>query len=85
MQNWITKSWGTVFGKKEVQGIELIDEVTGRFITMIGELERGVEDCEHECTNIHNQIQTLNQRSDELCSSITQAKKLTSNLRNLIN
>lgn len=85
MQNRIVKSLGTVFGGKKVQGIELIEEVAGRFTTMIEELEKGAKDCEHECTGIHTQIEMLDQRNNELCHSITQAQKLASNLRKLIN
>jgi hypothetical protein len=70
--------------KKKAQGIKLIEEVAGRFTTMIEELERGADDCQHECAGIQTQIQMLNQRDTELCSSITQAQKLASNLRNLI-
>lgn len=70
--------------KKKVHGIELIEEVTNRFITMIGELEKGAKDCEHECAGNQTQIQLLNQRNTELSNSIKRAEALASNLSNLI-
>ena len=70
--------------KKKVHGIELIEEVAGRFNTMIEELERGAKDCQHEYAGIQTQIQMLNQRRADLNCSVEQAEKLASNLRNLI-
>lgn len=73
------------FGKKkEARGIELIDEVAGRFTEMIDELECGVEDCNAECSDIQSQIEELNRRESILNSSIKRAVAMASNLRDLL-
>jgi hypothetical protein len=70
--------------KKKSQGIELIDEVMGRFSTMVTELTTGVHDCEDEKADIESQIESLHQRDVVLASSIKRAEIITKNLRSLI-
>ena len=70
--------------KKETRGIELIDEVAGRFSSMIDELDQGVADCRNEQTNIHINIDQLQERDATLDSSVKRAAAMATNLRTLI-
>ncbi len=70
--------------KKKLRGIELIDEVAGRFTTIIDELDVGVDDCKAERNNILTQIESLNQRDTELDTSIKRAAAIATNLRTLL-
>lgn len=70
--------------KKKVRGIELIDEVAGRFTTMLDELDEGVEDCLVERVDIRTHIEQLNQRDAILDSSVNRAATIASNLRGLL-
>lgn len=76
-----------MFGTKKTvkaKGIELIDEVAGRFNNMIDELNRGVDDCQNERGGIQTQIEQLHQRDAILDSSVKRATTIASNLRKLI-
>lgn len=69
---------------KKAQGIELINEVAGRFSTMIEELDEGVSDCQQERQGIRTTIEQLHERDGVLDSSVKRAAAIASNLRNLI-
>ena len=71
-------------GKKKARGIELIDEVAGRFTTMIEELDEGVADCRAEQTAVKAQIEELHQRDSVLDSSVKRAAAIATNLRTLL-
>jgi len=71
-------------GKKKARGIELIDEVAGRFTTMIEELDEGVADCKAEREGIRAQIESLNQRDGVLDTSVKRAAAIATNLRTLL-
>jgi len=76
-----------MFFKKKVKksrGIELIDEVAGRFITIIDELDEGVCDCRGEQSMVKTQIEMLNQRNVILEASVIKASGIVSNLRSLL-
>jgi len=71
-------------GKKKARGIELINEVAGRFTTMIEELDNGVSDCKAERETIRTQIEALNQRDCVLDASVKRAAAIATNLRTLL-
>ena len=70
--------------KKRLQGIELISEVSGRFLTIIDELDTGIHDCQDEQANISEQISSLTQRDSVLAASVIRADALVKNLKNLL-
>lgn len=43
--------------KKKSRGMDLIEEVAGRFTAMVDELEEGVNDCQNEQIGIRAQIE----------------------------
>jgi len=70
--------------QKKARGMELIDEVAGRFMTMVEELDEGVNDCQAEREGIKAQIDSLMQRDSILDSSVKRAKAISANLCNLL-
>lgn len=72
------------FRKKQARGMDLINEIAGRFTTMIEELEMGVIDCREEQEGITDQMELLNQRNDTLRTSINRANLITDNLNKLL-
>jgi len=70
--------------KKKTRGAELIEEVAGRFTTMIEELEEGAIDCQEEQAGVRAQIESLNQRDAMLNTSVERAAKIAENLRTLL-
>lgn len=70
--------------KKKARGMELIDEVAGRFMTMVEELDEGINDCQIEREGIQAQIDSLTQRDGVLDSSVKRAKTIATNLRGLL-
>lgn len=74
-----------MFGKKKrLQGIQLIDEVTGRFTSMIDELDEGVDNCQEERRDIYNQISLLTQRDTILAEATGRAERLVVNIKSLM-
>lgn len=71
-------------GKKKARGTELIEEVAGRFTSMVEELDSGVADCVDERTIIEGEIEMLRQRDLDLDSSIKRAAAIATNLRTLL-
>lgn len=75
-----------LFGKKvnKLRGVELINEVSDRFKTMIDDLDQGVADCRDEQSSIKATVEQLNERSDSLDKSAWQAAHVATNLRTLL-
>lgn len=69
---------------KKAQGIELINEVAGRFNDMVDELDQGVEDCRNEQISITNEIECLRERNACLDTSVKRAATIATNLRTLL-
>jgi len=70
--------------KKKLQGIELINYMNGRFLTIIGELDTGVEECRSEQADIRTKIELLNDRNDVLTESVARANRFIKSLGTLI-
>ncbi len=76
--------FGMTKGNKKVQGIELINEVAGRFSDMVNELDQGINDCAGEQQDIQTKIESLNERHIMLDSSVVRAKAIAANLRTIL-
>lgn len=70
--------------KKKLRGMDLIDEVAGRFTAMVDELEEGISDCKNEQTGISSQIESLVHRNDILDLSVQRASEMSKNLNKLV-
>lgn len=75
-----------LFAKKveKARGMELIEEVAGRFLDMVDELNSGVDDCHKEQESIRATIENLKKRNETLTRSVQRAETITTNLRTLL-
>lgn len=70
--------------EKKACGVDLINEVAGRFSAIIDDLDEGVSDCRCEQSTIKSEIETLHQRDATLEASVLKASGIASNLRTLL-
>lgn len=69
---------------KKLHGAALIEDVVSRFVSIVDELDKGVEDCQTERGNIRTQIESLNDQDASLAKSVKYAAGIATNLRTLL-
>lgn len=70
--------------KQDVKGRDLINEVLGRFESMIDDLERGVADCQAEIEGKRDLIRELQTDTMRLSTAVEKAESVSANLKKLL-
>ena len=69
---------------KKAKGVDLINQVAGKFSSMISDLEDGHEDCQCDCAAIQQQMSSLTTRHSFLEDASSRAVKIAARLKELI-
>jgi len=70
--------------KKKVRGVDLVEDVVGRFDELIKDLIEAKDECYEEIGGIEMQMQILQDRKDRVQEASSKATVVAENLRKIL-